>query len=144
MGYTTTQGVSTMEQFNNLIEFRQAIYDQGLTKARDAQLELVDALLVGQPIRSYPELSLLPVFRRKWSSAYAAIEDGGQDREWLEGYFIQQLPTRGTLVFFGWHCLASLGGEGFSRSAICLQSHSSGRRRVNCGRSSLLCVSLGD
>jgi hypothetical protein len=88
-----------MEQLNNLIEFRQAIYERGLTKARDAQFELVDALLVGAPIRSYPELSLLPVFRRKWPSVYAAIEDGGQDWEWLESYFVQQLPTSGPVLF---------------------------------------------
>jgi len=88
-----------MEQFNNLIEFRQAIYDQGFTKASDVQFELVDALLVGAAIRSYPELSLLPVFRRKWPSVYTAIEDGEQDWEWLESYLIQQLPRRGTVVF---------------------------------------------
>jgi hypothetical protein len=29
--------VSTMKQFNKLIEFRQAIYDHGLTPAKDAQ-----------------------------------------------------------------------------------------------------------
>ena len=29
----------------------------------DAQFELLDALLLGQPIRSFPELSLLPIFR---------------------------------------------------------------------------------
>jgi len=54
-----------MEQFNSLIEFRQIVYDHGLTKAQDAQFELIDALLVGAVIRSYPELSLLPVFRRQ-------------------------------------------------------------------------------
>jgi hypothetical protein len=53
-----------MEQFNSLIEFRQAVYDRGLTKAKDAQFELVDALLVGAPIRSFPELSLLPGWHR--------------------------------------------------------------------------------
>jgi len=52
-----------MGQFNKLIEFRQAIYDHGLTRARDAQFELVDALLLSPPIRSFPELSLSPVFR---------------------------------------------------------------------------------
>jgi len=88
-----------MEQLNNLIEFRQAIYERGLTKARDAQFELVDALLVGAPIRSYPELSLMPVFRRKWPSVYAAVEDGGQDREWLESCFVQQLPSSGPVLF---------------------------------------------
>lgn len=88
-----------MEQFNNLIEFRQAIYNQGFIKVSDVQFELVDALLVGAPIRSFPELSLLPVFRRKWTSVYTAVEDGEQDWEWLESYLIQQLPTRGAVVF---------------------------------------------
>jgi len=54
-----------MKKFNNLIEFRQALYEQGLVRARDAQFELLDALLVGLPIRSFPELSLLAVFRRQ-------------------------------------------------------------------------------
>ena len=35
-----------MDQFNNLIEFRQAIYDHGLIGAQDAQFELLDALLL--------------------------------------------------------------------------------------------------
>jgi hypothetical protein len=90
---STTQEVSTMEQFNDLIEFRQATYEHGLTKAQDAQFELVDALLLNSPVRSFPELSLSPVFRRKWTSAYAAIEDGEQDREWLERLFVEQIPA---------------------------------------------------
>ena len=73
-----------MQQFNKLIEFRQAIYDHALTQARDAQFELVDALLLSAPIHTFPELSLCPAFRRQWPSAYAAVEDGRQDREWLD------------------------------------------------------------
>jgi len=88
-----------MEQFNNLIEFRQAIYEHGLIKARDAQFELIDALLLGQPIRCFPELSLLPTFRRKWHSGYAAIEEGRQDWERLERYLIQQIPAKGPKRF---------------------------------------------
>ena len=88
-----------MKQFNNLVEFRQAVYEHGLIKARDAQFELVEALLMGSPIRSFPELSLSPVFRRKWPSAYAAIEDGEQDRRWLEKLFVGQIPAEGTQVF---------------------------------------------
>jgi hypothetical protein len=88
-----------MEQFNNLIEFRQAIYDQGLTRARDAQFELLDALLLNPSIRSFPELSLSPVFRRKWPSIYAAIEEGQQEQAWLEGYFSQQIPTTSPQLF---------------------------------------------
>ena len=88
-----------MEQFNDLIEFRQATYEHGLTKAGDAQFELVDAMLLGRPIRSFPELSLLPPFRRKWHSSYAAIERGGQDWDWLEEHFVQQVPMKGPQLF---------------------------------------------
>jgi len=35
-----------MEQFAKLIEFRQAVYEHGLVCAKDAQFELVDALLL--------------------------------------------------------------------------------------------------
>ncbi|MDH7485408.1 MAG: hypothetical protein QHJ81_03935, partial [Anaerolineae bacterium] len=70
-----------MEQFTNLIEFRQAIYDHGLTYARDAQFDLLDALLLSPPVRSFPELSLSPAFRRRWPSIYAAIQEGRQDQE---------------------------------------------------------------
>jgi len=88
-----------MEQFNSLIEFRQTIYDRGLTKAKDTQFELVDALLLSPPIRSYPELSLSPVFRRKWPSIYTAIKNGALDVAWLESYLIQQIPSDGVQVF---------------------------------------------
>jgi hypothetical protein len=88
-----------MDQFNNITEFRQAVYDHGLAKAKDAQFELVDALLLSPPIRSFPELSLSPVFRRKWSSAYAAIEEGSQNVAWLEKYFVQQVPVTGVQIY---------------------------------------------
>jgi hypothetical protein len=88
-----------MEQFSSLIEFRQAIYEHGLTKARDAQFELLDALLLSPPIRSFPELSLSPVFRRGWSSAYAAIENGQQGTAWLERCLAQQVSSTGVQVY---------------------------------------------
>lgn len=99
-----------MKQFNKLIEFRQAVYDHGLTRFADAQFDLVDALLFSPAIRSFPELSLSPAFRRQWHSAYAAIEEGKQDDEWLESYCIQQIPTRGPQVF-------SLDGTSWLHSA---------------------------
>ena len=88
-----------MKQFNDLTEFRQAVYKHGFAKAKDAQFELVDALLLGGHIRSFPELSLSPAFRRKWPSAYAAIEEGEQNREWLEACFMEQVPRHGPQVF---------------------------------------------
>jgi hypothetical protein len=91
--------VSTTEQFNKLTEFRQAVYRHGFAKARDAQFELVDALLLSRHIRSFPELSQSPVFRRQWPSAYAAIEEGEQNQTWLEAHFVEQIPRQGVHIF---------------------------------------------
>jgi hypothetical protein len=73
-------------QLNKLIEFRQQIYDHVLTKARDAQFELIEALLSDCRIASFPELSLAAVYRRQWHSAYAALKNGRQDVAWLLPY----------------------------------------------------------
>ncbi len=88
-----------MKQVNQLIAFRQAVYEHGLGAAQDAQFELVDALLLSPAIWSFPELSLSPAFRRQWPSAYAALEDGSQDRAWLEAYLLQQVPPTGRHIF---------------------------------------------
>ena len=92
-----------MEQLNRLQQFRQAIYDYGLTRRRDAQQELLDALLLYPHAHSFPYLSLAPVFRRQWHSAYAALEDGQQDRRWLTEYLTKRVPQdfaqRGVEVF---------------------------------------------
>ena len=86
-------------QLNKIIEFRQQVYAHGLTKARDAQFELIDALLSNRSIQSFPELSFAPVHRRQWHSAYAALEKGEQDRGWLTNHFINQVPNSPVTVF---------------------------------------------
>ena len=86
-----TQTSTTQPDVNKLIEFRQAIYEHAFPQERDAQFELLDALTSSGPIYAFPELSLSPFFRREWSSAYAAVERGQQDGEWLTGYLSQQL-----------------------------------------------------
>ena len=90
---------STNKHINNLIEFRQALHQHGFTRLRDTQLELVDSLLLSGPIRSFPELSLCAAFRRQWPSAYAAVEDGGQDTDWLRRYLLSLVPAEGNQVF---------------------------------------------
>jgi hypothetical protein len=90
---------STAAQRSKLIAFRQAIYQSGFTKRRDAQFELLDALLLAGPIRSFPQLSCTPVFRRHWPSVYAALDDGRQNTDWLRRYLAQQVPTAPLLVF---------------------------------------------
>lgn len=86
-------------QLNKLIEFRQQIYDYALTKARDAQFELIDAVLSNRRIASFPELTLAAVHRRQWHSAYAALENGEQDIGWLRGYLCEQVPDQTVNAF---------------------------------------------
>ena len=86
-------------QLNKLIEFRQQIYNNALSKACDAQFELVDALLSNCRISSFPELSLAPVHQRQWHSSYAGLENGKQDQAWLRGYFYEQVPAQALRVF---------------------------------------------
>lgn len=90
---------TTKKQLNKIIEFRQQVYAQGLTKARDAQFELVDALLSNRTIQSFPELSFAPQHRRQWHSAYAALKNGQQDRTRLTEYFIEQVPDASVTLF---------------------------------------------
>lgn len=94
-----TKDLSTARQLNNLIEFRQMVYDQILSRARDAQFELMDALLLSDHPRCFAELSLSPVFRRGWPSAYGAIEAGAQQLQRLAQVFIRQVPRQGVEVF---------------------------------------------
>jgi hypothetical protein len=74
------QALSTTEQLNKIITFRQAVYEQAFTRARDAQFELLDALLLSSNLSSFPELRLSPVFHRQWHSVYAALARGRQDQ----------------------------------------------------------------
>jgi hypothetical protein len=121
--------VSTMKQFDKLIEFRQAVYDHGLTLAKDVQFELVDALLLSPPIRSFSELSLSPVFRREWPSVYTAIEDGGQNQAWLQTHFVEQIPEQGPRKF-------SLDDTAWLHPA----AQSPANRQYICSATLLLCV----
>src|SRR5262245_65346128 len=94
-----TNNHSTARQLNNLIEFRQTVYEQILTKVQDAQFELIDALLLSDHPRCFAELSLSPIFRRGWPSAYSAIEEGAQHEQRLFDCFLQQVPRQGVQVF---------------------------------------------
>ncbi len=94
-----TQETSTEKQLNKLSAFRQLVYENGLEHTPDAQFELIDAILTSEHIRCFAELSLSPLHRRNWSSAYAAIEQGQQDRDYLTSLFIHHLPHEPVSVF---------------------------------------------
>ena len=68
-----TTKTSTTEQLNKFIEFRQWVYEQALTHERDAQFELIEAILFSPAVQSFAELSLSPVFQRGWPSLYTAV-----------------------------------------------------------------------
>ena len=87
--------VTTQEQFNKLIEFRQAIYDRIFTDRRDAQFQLLDALLSKGKVPSFPWLALAGCFERQWPSLYDAVEQGDQDVADLGQFLMAQVPTVG-------------------------------------------------
>lgn len=92
----------TREQFNNLIEFRQAAY-QCLGKARDAQFELADAVLLTPAANSFAEFTCSPAFRRRWPSVYEAIQDGTPDRQGLLRLYVAQIPSSPRPLLAGDH-----------------------------------------
>ena len=61
-----TKEINTEKQISRLTEFRQAIYEHGFLRRRDAQYELLDALLLKDQIASFPMLSCSAAFRRRW------------------------------------------------------------------------------
>jgi hypothetical protein len=69
------------------------------TRRADALFELGDALLCAQAFGSLPHLSLEPVHRRGWGSAYAALARGEVDAERLRDLLASHLPDSGPLVF---------------------------------------------
>jgi hypothetical protein len=71
-----------------------------LTRRGDALFELGDALLCAQtPLSSLPHLSLEPVHRRGWGSAYAALASGRIDTQRLRDLLAGCLQPADPLVF---------------------------------------------
>lgn len=55
--------------------------------------ELKDAVILTRKVYSLAELSLSPVFRRKWPSIYEAVEDSRPQRNKLMRLYIEQIPV---------------------------------------------------
>lgn len=90
------------ENCTRLIAFRQEGY-RLLGNGRDALFELGDAVLQMRTIQSFVELSCAPVFRRKWSSAYEALQDGRPDRMGLLDLYVAQINSSEQLILAGDH-----------------------------------------
>ena len=85
-----------------LEEFRQVAY-QYLGRAKDATFELTDAILLTRNVYSLADLSLSPVFRRKWPSIYEALQDSRPQRQKLMQLYIKQMPVEGRPMLAGDH-----------------------------------------
>jgi hypothetical protein len=91
-----------MDVFAQLRDFRQAAYEC-LCRAKDATFELMDAVLLTRKAYSLADLSLCPVFRRKWSSIYEALQDTKPQRNKLMRLYIEQMPKQERIVLAGDH-----------------------------------------
>lgn len=80
--------------FKHLQDFRQTLYTN-LGNARDALFDLMDAVLVSGCILSFVSLSQSPVFRRQWSSTYAALHDGRLRPAKVFKVLMQEMPQGG-------------------------------------------------
>ncbi|MCB9418779.1 MAG: hypothetical protein H6667_03170 [Ardenticatenaceae bacterium] len=90
---------TTIQQINNLIEFRQAVYQTGLASNQDALFELLDALIERPHADCAAEISMSPLFRRKWGSLYKAVETGQVNEGALATLFVDQVPKTGVQVY---------------------------------------------
>jgi hypothetical protein len=87
---------------NTLHDFRHEVY-RCFTRAADALFNTVDALLTETQAHSFVELSLSPLFERRWCSLYEAFEDGRIDQDRLRRVFARYLlrPGEGERVWLG-------------------------------------------
>lgn len=91
-----------MDVLTQLKGFRQAAYNY-LGKAHDATFELTDAVLLTRNAYCLADFSLCPVFRRKWSSIYEALQDCRPQRQKLMQLYIEQIPTQEQIILAGDH-----------------------------------------
>ena len=91
-----------MTSLDKLKYFRKAIYYR-LGNAKDALFDLMDAVLTTRSISSFVELSLSPLFRRKWPSIYEALQDAQPSRQLLMQEYAQEIPVSELTVLAGDH-----------------------------------------
>ena len=86
----------------NLKLFRDQVY-HCLGNAKDAVFELTDAAILTRSTQSLAELSLSPVFRRKWHSIYEALEDCSPSRDKMMVIYSQKIALNQRPVLVGDH-----------------------------------------
>lgn len=91
--------MNSTTNLHTLTDFRRQIYNT-FERASDALMNTVDALLTETQAQSLPELSLSPLFQRRWHSLYEAFEDGRIHKDGLRKAFVcaAPLPTTERLL----------------------------------------------
>jgi len=79
-------------KYDRLKIFRQETY-QMLGKAHDATFELMDSVMTTRNASCLAEFSLSPLFRRKWSSTYEALQDSRPNRNKLMKRYVEEIPS---------------------------------------------------
>ena len=79
-------------KYDRYRKFRQQTY-QMLGRAKDATFELMDSVMTTRNVSCLAELSLSPLFRRKWSSTYEALEDSRPNRNKLMKRYVEEMPS---------------------------------------------------
>jgi hypothetical protein len=90
---------TTQQDINKIIEFRQAVHENGFGKQRDTLIETVDAICLTGGSTSFPMLSLSTSFRRKWHSLYKGVERGILNKKWLSQHLTHQVPQEGVQFY---------------------------------------------
>jgi hypothetical protein len=81
------------DNINSLQKFRADTHKL-LNFSQDATLDLIDAVLTTRVANCLADFSLSPLFRRKWPSAYEALQDCRPNRQKLMKRYLQEIPTR--------------------------------------------------
>ena len=79
-------------KYERFQKFRQESY-QMLGKAKDATFELIDSVMTTKNVSCLAEFSLSPLFRRKWSSTYEALQDSRPNRNKLMRRYIEEIQS---------------------------------------------------
>jgi hypothetical protein len=79
-------------KYDRYQQFRQETYLM-LGKAKDATFELMDSVMTTRNASCLAEFSLSPLFKRKWSSTYEALQDSRPNRNKLMKRYIQEIPS---------------------------------------------------
>ena len=88
--------------FEKLQEFRNSIYES-LGKAKDTVFELMDAVLTSPSTNSFVSLSMSPLFRRKWPSIYAALQDSRFPQAQLMKLMVKEIEQEEQPLLSGDH-----------------------------------------